>query len=114
MKTAVSPNVRIHTEEFDAAFKTFFDILKDRLETSHKERFPTLFYEIGYEVGRRYVKLITWNKSQHQVYGFVDRQTGEVLKAASWKAPAKHARGNIFSEDNGLGCCGQYGVAYLR
>lgn len=39
---------------------------------------------------------------------------GDVFKPAGYKAPARHARGNIFNDDNGLKCCGRYGVAYLR
>ena len=31
-------------------------------------------------------------------FAFVDKKTGDVLKPASWSAPAKHARGNIFDE----------------
>jgi hypothetical protein len=47
-------------------------------------------------------------------WAFVDKTTGDVLKAASWKKPAKHARGNIFDEWNGLKSVGPYGPAYLR
>lgn len=39
---------------------------------------------------------------------------GDVLKPASWKAPAKHARGNIFNADNGLSSCDSYGPRYLK
>jgi hypothetical protein len=37
-----------------------------------------------------------------------------VLKPAGWKTPAKHARGNIFDDRNGLKHMGMYGPAYLR
>lgn len=63
-----------------------------------------------YVFGTRYVK-ITRDGSAH---AFVDRTTGDVLKPATWKAPAKHARGNIFDAHNGLGSMGEYGPAYLR
>jgi hypothetical protein len=33
------------------------------------------------------------------VHCFVDRETGAILKAAGWKAPAKGARGSIFDAD---------------
>jgi hypothetical protein len=39
---------------------------------------------------------------------------GDVMKPASYKTPAKHSRGNIFSEDNGMEFVGAYGPAYLR
>lgn len=48
------------------------------------------------------------------VWCFINKENGDVLKAASWKAPAKHARGNIFDKDNGLKFIGPYGPAYLR
>jgi hypothetical protein len=38
---------------------------------------------------------------------------GDILKAASWKAPAKHARGNVFDGNWGIGSVGVYGPAYL-
>ena len=60
--------------------------------------------------GGRYIKIIRGSG----VHCFVDKISGDVLKAASWKAPAKHARGNIFDAKNGLGMMGEYGPAYLR
>ena len=60
--------------------------------------------------GRRYIKLL----GDTSVFAFVDRTNGDVLKPASYKAPAKHARGNIFLSDHGLGLVGPFGPAYLK
>lgn len=60
--------------------------------------------------GRKYAKVV---RGGGGVYCFVDRKTGDVLKAASWKAPAKHARGSIYAADP-LAGVGPYGAAYLR
>ena len=57
------------------------------------------------------VRLVHVNYGAHS---FVDIATGDVLKPASWKAPAKHSRGNIFDAQNGLGSMGPHGPAYLR
>lgn len=38
---------------------------------------------------------------------------GSIHKPASFKAPAKYARGSVFEQDNGINCCGEYGVSYL-
>jgi hypothetical protein len=62
--------------------------------------------------------------SQKKVYCFVCLQdgstkalgtvnAGDIHKAASWKAPAKHARGNVFQEDFG-NCLTLYGVVCLK
>jgi hypothetical protein len=98
-------------------YQRFEDACRRLYETHMKERFPSLECEaiIG-NFGSRYVKIC---KVANRNYGgsvwiFVDRTNGDVLKPASWNAPAKHARGNIFAADNGMGCIGVYGVAYLR
>lgn len=39
---------------------------------------------------------------------------GDVLKAAGYKAPAKHARGNIFNTDGGEAGVSLWGAIYLR
>lgn len=69
---------------------------------------PTI--EVG--VGQRYAKLIIVGPAERSVYGFVDLSNGDLLKAASWKAPAKHARGNLFSATP-LAGCGPHGMAYI-
>ncbi len=66
------------------------------------------------EHGRRYVRVVVSDKVQRSAFCFVDKTNGNVLKPASWKSPAKHARGNIFDDNNGLGLMGPYGPAYLR
>lgn len=72
------------------------------------------------EVGPKYVRVVRQEKRldtgeihARSVYCFVQKDNGDILKAASWKAPAKHARGSIFNADNLQGC-GPYGVQYLR
>ena len=54
--------------------------------------------------GKRYYKIVqqefeTWEKSKYygqyrdgSVHAFVDKETGDVYKPASWAAPAKHVR----------------------
>jgi hypothetical protein len=64
--------------------------------------------------GPRYTRVVAERWSQKSVYCFIDNETGDVLKAANWKAPAKHARGNIFDDSNGLAGCSWTGPAYLK
>lgn len=51
---------------------------------------------------------------KQQIHSFIDKITGDVLKPASYKAPAKHARGNIFDASNGLSMVNHFGPTYLR
>ena len=59
------------------------------------------------KTGKRYYKIVqqefeTWEKSKYygqyrdgSVHAFVDKETGDVYKPASWQAPAKHVRYNL-------------------
>ena len=53
-------------------------------------------YKFYIESGRKYHKLIMeTGYGSRSVHAFVDKKTGEVYKAASWKAPAKIVRYNL-------------------
>jgi hypothetical protein len=49
-----------------------------------------------------------------RIHSFIDKLTGDVLKPESWKKPAKHARGNIYDESNGLARVNHFGPEYIR
>lgn len=96
-----------YTTLFDEAFEAFVEkcrkIVKDRLPS----------YDIRVDKGGRYNKLVRIDKRSEfgSVFCFVDKTNGDVLKAASFKAPAKGARGNIFDEANGVKRARWTGVA---
>lgn len=65
--------------------------------------------------GPRYARVMNVELGREtSVYAFVDVATGDVLKPATFRAPAKHARGNVLDASNGLRHMGAYGPAYLR
>jgi hypothetical protein len=83
-----------------------------RITHDHMDRnFPTLTKPVFRleELQKRY-RIVNGGG----VHAFVDKETGDVLKPATWSKPAKHARGNLRDEHNGLGRMGPYGPAYLR
>jgi len=58
-------------------------------------------YKFDYKVGKKFIKVFNLqydtfqNRNEYRagsVTAFIDRNTGEVYKPASWKAPAKHVR----------------------
>lgn len=67
--------------------------------------------KLSITTGQRYFRIVN---SDSGCFAFIDRLNGDVLKAASWKAPAKHARGNIFDASNGLELVDHHGPKYLR
>ena len=77
---------------------------------------------IGVQPGRKYARLVTmFNGRNRSAFAFVDLSNGDILKAAGWNDPAKHARGNIRVGDAGnlwngafTNICGGLFTAYLR
>lgn len=110
----------VTTEEIEA-FQTACQAVVD---AHHTENFPTQYSRLDLSEGRRYFKLISCSgmvgisvqgeESSKSAWCFVDKDNGDVLKPADWKKPAKHARGNLRDESQGLGSIGPYGPAYLR
>ena len=69
------------------------DALELDFKMNHPDSEPYKFY---IESGRKYHKLIMeTGYGSRSVHAFVDKKTGEVYKAASFKAPAKHVRFNL-------------------
>ena len=65
-------------------------------------------YNFKIEGGKKYFKISHTIGTQKTVYCFVDIE-GNIYLPASWKAPAKPARGHI---DNPELCCDRYGIKY--
>jgi hypothetical protein len=54
------------------------------------------------EKGNKYARITRRSYGQLSVHCFVEMSTGDIYKAATWKAPAKGVRGNINSEKKPL------------
>lgn len=50
------------------------------------------------EMGQKNIRLVVGEPGNRHVHAFVDIATGDLLKAAGWKAPAKGARGNLLDD----------------
>ena len=59
-----------------------------------------------YETGRKYFKVVRVedeyksNDEHRCVEAFIDRQTGDIFKPASWRKPAKGVRFNLLDQDS--------------
>jgi hypothetical protein len=100
-------NVTVDTKEF----LLWMGSVTGRSELYMKAHFAILpLPKFTVRDGSRYIRVFRDNSA----YAFIDKTNGDVLMPASYKAPAKHPRGNIFNADNGLDCTGPYGIAYLK
>jgi len=80
------------------------DALEDNFKSRNKGtiggKYEAPVYKFVIEEGRKYHKIImevpnTNRPPSRSVHAFVDKKTGDVYKAASFKAPAKHVRFNL-------------------
>ena len=64
-----------------------------------------LGFTVASEIGNKYIRIYHWYDSgtslkQRSCHSFVDLKTGDIWKAASWKAPTKNfPRGNVLTGD---------------
>lgn len=70
--------------------------------------------QLTWKCDKRYAKVIKHTENQTFVFAFIDLGNGDILKPASWRAPAKHARGNVLDADNGLSRTIWTGPEYLK
>jgi hypothetical protein len=99
-------------ESFEEALKDWQKRVNDMLLEHRKTFCSTLAPEVIHvlEGGPKYHKV---NRSDGSVFCFIDKQNGDVLKAATWRGPAPHARGNIFTRRESLGV-GPFGANYIK
>ena len=68
-------------------------------------------YKFVVQKGRKYLKIInqqyddmgayaTYQNRDGSVHAFIDRETGDVYKPASWNKPAKHVRYNLLERSD--------------
>ena len=75
----------------DAILADYAKFLKDLDELENK-------FAVEFAEGSKYVKIISISAGgSRSVHSFVEKSTGNILKAASWAAPARNfTRGNVY------------------
>lgn len=101
------------TTEFQTALNTWLEKAQELISKYYGENFPTLNRPVLSvdEGGKKFLRIVRTDGSSRSVFAFIEVATGNVLKADSWKAPAKGARGNIYTAELGVT---EYGAKYLR
>ncbi len=111
--------------EFETALEEFRAAGEDILR-AHFARNEFTFAVPNIEImprrGKRYAKLIRTEsdpetgeaRGQTFVHSFVEIETGDIFKAATFKAAAKHARGNIYLDAGRASMTESAHIKYLR
>jgi hypothetical protein len=96
---------------FDHALKSFLNALWSAFEVQNAQmvewskssgkpyyEYPTV------DAGNKYLRIVRTSAGSRSVCCFVEKSTGDILKAAGWKAPAKGARASIFKPESYAKC----------
>jgi hypothetical protein len=94
------------TTDLSAELKNFLDYVQEQNKNND---------QVGFELeyGSKYIRIVRISYGSRSAYGFINKTNGDFLKSASWKAPAKHPRGNLFNKETWANA-GPYGFSYLR
>jgi len=99
---------------FNDALTAFIAATQERIAKRFAEHYPRLTVPtLTAERGLKNVRIVSSDGASRYVFCFVRIADGAVLKAAGWKAPAKHARGSIYV-NAGQDAVSEYGANYLR
>jgi hypothetical protein len=101
-------------QTISAAIDAFIVDSQNKINSHYQKNLPNLpVPQLAMMPGSKYVRIVLRDVVSRSAWAFVDRTNGNVLKAASWKAPAKHARANVFDPTSWTTVT-SYGPAYLR
>ena len=94
---------------------SLIEVLNDRWKVDSIESGRHVYHQLEAEVGRKYIKIVQYlvvggvRERGNSVWMFVNNKTGECLKPASWKSPAKGVRFMIDFLANNCHICDPYG-----
>lgn len=100
-------------EAIDAWVKETSDFVQAEQRKSFNKLEPD---SLDVMYGKKFARIVmvrAHDATQRSCWGFIDIETGDVLKSAGWAKPAKHARGNIFTHKPHE-CCNWTGPHYLK
>lgn len=112
--------------DFNEALNTFLVKCQAKLDSYYERRFTHVKApKLEIDEGTKFVRIVSSSESSRSVFCFVAKvdsvtkglgevRTGDVLKSASWKAPARGRRGTIFTEDPAEYGVNEYGANYFR
>ena len=95
--------------------EALIEVLNNEWKVNALESGHSVYTQLEYEVGRKYIKVWSYlSNSGERLYGrscfmFVDKNSGECYKPASYKAPAKGVRYLITQLADNPHICDPYG-----
>lgn len=88
--------------KFDLALDAWLAALTEQSKARFAKSYPNLrseTFEVMAGVKNLRIVACSGDGSSRSAFAFVNKETGDIYKAASWKKPAEGARGSIFKLD---------------
>jgi len=105
-------------EEIEYAFETFVESVQQLVNEHYLNDHYLTAPQIVVRGGSKYWKVVRREQHGDSVYGFVRKEDGAILKAASWSAPfvkgPSAVRGYVTDPQNGMSSVDWHGVVYAR
>ena len=96
-------------EEMLSYYVDYIKKISDKYYAKHLSNLTPCVYKVF--KGRKYDKVVRVDSSSTCVHSFVEKETGKVWKAASYKAPAKNfPRADIYDYESLVARVSLYGV----
>lgn len=100
-------------ESFEQALEGWLKMVNEMLIEHRKTFCSSLAPEEVKVRNMNAPKYLAVTRRDDSVFCFINQANGDVLKAATWRAPAPHARGNIFTRRESLGV-NAFGANYIK
>lgn len=102
-------------QDFDRALADFMADSQQKIDRNEAKYQHVQKTKLEKTDGPKYIRIVAVNTAHggRSAWAFINKETGDILKPASWKTPAKHARANIYKPDTWK-TVSEYGPAYLR
>ena len=98
--------------------KDFVGEIRDIVQGHYRDNYPMLTMpEVDYDSGRKYWRIFVQSGSNRTAYGFVRKDDGAILRAATWKQPqvkTKSAVRGYLTDDNRTDHCTEYSIRYAQ
>lgn len=98
-------------QSFDETLAAWVARSQARIDAEHARAYPNSKQEprkLSLDTGGvRWVRVVATDGPSRSAFAFIERETGSIMKAASWKSPAKGARGNIYTDERGVASTGE-------
>tara|TARA_R100001510_G_C7641702_1_gene199301 strand:- start:874 stop:1194 length:321 start_codon:yes stop_codon:yes gene_type:complete len=98
--------------------KDFVGEIRDIVQGHYRNNYPSLTIpEVDYTTGGKYWRIYVQSGSNRSAYGFVRKDDGAILKAASWAAPqtkTKSAVRGYITDDDRTDHCTEYSIRYAQ